>query len=503
MDHERMRGTMRTLSTKSLSTYFEIKHFALLVCHWPCQCPIERTQDTGMASGTRMSKHVLAIAVLAAMFWTTEAGAQEQPAGELVFPTTVAAHEVPLHTLPAEKPKAKQASYWRHAKPMPPVATRRNHAAYGEAKSAPLEQPAWLRPEVETVAATEPIEPPGEAVFIDDEPPSINKVIELAVANVELAPPRATALLVVARELAVEAKTIADFANVIDQCHRAIDANPDKPTALALANLAAWAHNGRGELVAEDGDEHAAFEDFQEAIRLNPNCWPALHNRAVTLARYAKQVEALADFDRVVDLAPDFAVARYNRGELLSELGRWQEAIDDYTAAIEAMPNGAAVYAARGHARHQLGQTAAAASDFNTAIRLDANLASAYLGRGNLYAAEGLYEQASDDLEQALRLDPHSAQAYLCVAWLLSTCPLDEYRSADKAVEAAHRASRLLGEENPTVLDILAVAYAGAGNFDKAIAYQARAIVLATNDDREAYQARLALYRQRKPYRTK
>ncbi len=445
----------------------------------------------------------------------------QSPGEQLTNPAALpaAGPAAPL-SLPATPPSIQLASYWRSAKPVPGSATTPSAAAHagapysassaGPAPPEPssLVQPAWMLPGVASLdgpAPIEPIEPPGEAVLIEDVAPetSINEVIELAMARLELAPPRSTALLVVARELAVDASTIGDFGDVVDQCHRALDAGPDKPTALALANLAAWAYNRRGELVANGGDEHAAFEDFQEALRLDPDCWPALHNRGVTLARYAQQTEALADFNRVVELAPNFVVARYNRGEVLGQLVRWQEAVDDYTVALKSMPDEASLYTARGFALHQLQKTTEAVSDFNTAIRLDDTQSDAYVGRGNLYAAERLYEQAAADFQQALRLDRNSATAYRSVAWLLATCPLEQYQSGGKAVEAAHRFAKLLGEESPMVLDTLAVAYAGAGDFRKAITYEQQAIVLASETDRPAYEARLALYRRGEPYRTK
>ena len=101
---------------------------------------------------------------------------------------------------------------------------------------------------------------------------SINEVIDLAMAHVELAPPRSVTLLAAARELAVDAAAVNDFTAVIDQCHRASMRSPTSPRscASALATLASWACNRRGELSAATGDEHAAFEDFQERFGCSP-----------------------------------------------------------------------------------------------------------------------------------------------------------------------------------------------------------------------------------------
>lgn len=462
--------------------------------------------------GTMLNRNVwilsLCAAALGGMAWGQPAE-QILPKRGLVNPASPA--EASRLTLPAKRPTILQANYWRAARPQDPSSNEQsNHTAPDAAEAqqnvpdpAPLELPSWLKPQALAADSIEPNEPPGEAVFVEDDPEqSPADVIKLAIANVERTPSRAAALLVVARELAVEAKSMGDYSDVIHQCHRALDAGADPQTATSLAGLGAWAYNRRGEIRLDMGEEHAAFEDFQEAILLDGDCWPALHNRGVTLARYGKHAEALADFDRVVVLAPDFSVARNNRAEAFSQLKQWRKAIDDYTAVLEVLPDEPAIYNARAYAHHQLGDTPAAVTDYNQAIRLDDSLADAYVGRGSLYAAENMYEQAAADLQRALQLDPRSIGAYRSTAWLLSTCPLSEFRSGEKAIEAAERLAQLLGKEEPIVLDTLAVAHAGAGNFARAITYQQQAIVLADDTDRKSqYAERLSLYRKGKPFR--
>ncbi len=349
-------------------------------------------------------------------------------------------------------------------------------------------------------------EPPGEAILVDDSEGSDTGVtgarFALATTPVEVAPTRAAELLASARQGAVVAKSAGDLNDVIEQCRRALDENPNTITAKGLHRLAAWASNRRGELLAKAGDDHAAFEQFQNAITHDPACWEALHNRGVTLARYSQTTDALADFNQVVLLAPQFSVARQNRGEIHRQLGRWKDAIADYTVAIERTPNDAMLYAARGHAWRQLGNTHKAANDYGQAIQLDGTLAEAYAGRGNLFAGEGYFEQAVEDFKKALEYDARSAVIYKSVAWLLSTCPQSEFRSRSKGLEAADRVRQLMGEEDPMVLDLLAAAHANAGKFREAIAFEQRAILLAGVEENFAFKQRLELYRSGKPFRT-
>lgn len=384
-------------------------------------------------------------------------------------------------------------------------------------------QPSWATPP--------PIEEPtGEAVLIDDtaaEPvappkPKSEARIALATAYMELVSEEATKLQNAKRELAENAETVDDLTALIELCNeQSSPASPHEVTTdTSSAKLQAWAYSRRGELRAAAGDEHAAFEDFQQAISIDPACWQALHNRGVTLARYARHLDALADFTQVIELAPHFLLARQNRGEVFCQLGRWGDAVKDYSQAIElctqpttsagndatgveAIGAEAQLLVARGTAWRQLGKVSEAAQDFNLALRLNDTLATAYVGRGNLFAEQGHYEQAAEDFQQALRCDPRSAAAYRSVAWLLATCPLESYRNADKAIEAGQRAAKLLGTDSPHMLDLLAATYANAGDFPQAIKHQQQALVLAEGEIRKAYAQRLALYRSGKPFRTR
>ncbi|MGI9456965.1 MAG: tetratricopeptide repeat protein, partial [Aeoliella sp.] len=376
--------------------------------------------------------------------------------------------------------------------------TRADRPTAPSSHQSGLVQPTWFAPEENSFAGAAPLEPEGPAFLVDDS----RSDVELATVQVEEVPSRATQMLVEARDRAIRARSVGDLNDVVEQCQQALAVRPNMPTAAALTRLAAWAYNRRGELLAEAGDEHSAFEQFQQAIELDPDCSDALHNRGVTLARYSRNADALADFNRVIALSPGFAIALHNRGEILSQLGRWQEAVDDYTAAIDALPDDATLYAARGHAWRQLGKTTEAASDYGVALRLDGTLADAYAGRGNLFAEQGYFEQAVEDYKQALQFDARSATTYRSVAWLLSTCPRSELRSKKKGIEAAERARKLLGDDNPVVLDTLAAAYANAGQFREAITYEQRAIVLIDAERKQAYEYRLALYRKGRPYRT-
>ena len=133
----------------------------------------------------------------------------------------------------------------------------------------------------------------------------------------------------------------------------------------------------------------------------------------------------------------------------------------------------------------------------------------AHYDRGLCYQMKRQDERALADYDEAARLDPNHALAHNAVAWLRSTCPLEGVRDGRRAIEHARRACELTGWNEADYFDTLAAAYAEAGHFDEAVRWQQKALdspgFAAKDRNREEEikkaQARLNLYRQRKPYR--
>jgi tetratricopeptide (TPR) repeat protein len=178
-----------------------------------------------------------------------------------------------------------------------------------------------------------------------------------------------------------------------------------------------------------------------------------------------------------------------------------KQAIADFDQAIRFDPKFAVALNNRGVAREQSGDLAGAEKDFTAAIKLDPKLADPYANRGNAFRGRGQYEQAIADFEKAVRLDPRNAAAHNNLAWLRATCPDEKYRDGKAAVEAAKQACELADWKNPDWLDTLAAAYAEAGDFEEAVKTQTLAIEQAPDAQRPDLQARLALYKEQKPFR--
>lgn len=135
----------------------------------------------------------------------------------------------------------------------------------------------------------------------------------------------------------------------------------------------------------------------------------------------------------------------------------------------------------------------------------------AELGNGSLQSCLGEFYHfgqgvARDDQEAIRWYERAAGQGDLValkrVSWLRATSPVAAIRNGTSAVEFAQKAAELTKQKDAGVLDTLAAAYAEAGQFEKAIRAEQRAISLSKReDDQKEYGLRLKLYQEKKPYR--
>lgn len=315
-----------------------------------------------------------------------------------------------------------------------------------------------------------------------------------------------------AYQLAQTAKSLEQLTESLRICGQAMKASPTPEQKDYIQKLAGWIYNKRGEALVKLADqtvatdekrsaqyEAAAGKDFDLSIRFDGQRWKPRFNRAVSKAMMGEYNIALQDLDYVVQQQPTHKNARFNRAEILLQLGDYQRAIADYTDVLKLDPNDGAAYAGRGIALAAVGQADEAMADLNAVVRLQPEGAAGYVDRADLYAALGDWKRAAGDYRIAISIDKDMARAYQNVAWLMATCPEEQFRSPELAVKAAKRALDLQG---PTYLglDTYAAALASIGEFAKATLAQQQAISSAPTAEQTALQNRLALYQQQRPY---
>src|SRR4029077_14766586 len=121
---------------------------------------------------------------------------------------------------------------------------------------------------------------------------------------------------------------------------------------------------------------------------------------------------------------------------------------------------------------------------------------------GNALDARGKRGAALATWRSGLAVDPNHVQTLRRVAWLLSTSREPSLRDGAEAVALAERASRLTGNQDASILDALAAAYAESGRFADAVETGNRSLRLAGQQELlPAIQARVSLYERKAPYR--
>jgi tetratricopeptide (TPR) repeat protein len=172
----------------------------------------------------------------------------------------------------------------------------------------------------------------------------------------------------------------------------------------AAARAEAVRHNERGMQRRRGGDLRGALEDFDVALRLNPDLAVVYNNRGTTLHELGDVEGALADFDAALCLDPNYADAHGNRAALRLERGDADGAAADCRRALELAPDSAGLHARRGTLLHEQKNWLAARAEYNRALELDGGLHWVYLLRGNTYYHTDDWQALCDNYRKGFAL---------------------------------------------------------------------------------------------------
>lgn len=191
---------------------------------------------------------------------------------------------------------------------------------------------------------------------------------------------------------------------------------------------------------------------------------------AMGLARAGKIDQAVVHFQKALELKPDHRMARQSLAIALDRMGRVDEAIKHYEEFLELVPG-----------------------DLKTLERI-----------GAAQQRAGRMGDAINTFRRLLEAQPDHARSKYHLAWLLSSSPRAELRGGREAVRLAKELVASEGRE-ATLIDLLAAAYAEAGQFDQAVKFATEAIEIARSkkmtDLVSQIETRLRLYRGGNPYR--
>jgi choline-sulfatase len=275
--------------------------------------------------------------------------------------------------------------------------------------------------------------------------------------------------------------------------------------ALALDPKSAEAHAYLGSALAAQSQWDEAITQLEAALRSRAQS-AELHDwLGVALREKGRTEEALAHFREAVRLDPSLALAHFNLGRALKQQGKLDEAVVQYRRALAIDPRLAAAHNSLGSALGAQGLVREAIREFREALRLQPDNEEAHNNLGLALLMTGVREEALAQFEAALARRPDWPAPMGQIAWIRATDGDPAVRDPARAVQLAERAAELTGRRDPVLLDTVAAAYASAGDFDRAAATAQQAASLAGAAGAAALsadiQGRVALYRQKKPYR--
>jgi len=175
--------------------------------------------------------------------------------------------------------------------------------------------------------------------------------------------------------------------------------------------------------------------------------------------------------------------------------------MEDFTRIISIYPDDLEAYTARGRLHAHLRNFGKAHADFQKVLKVGPLEGEAVVGLAITLFKVGDYDAAFREIQQYRSAKPEKPDVAWSHAWFLATCPRDDLRDGQLALELAHRSSQLIDAPFYGCEATLAAAHAEIGRFDKAVEHAEKALELAPIDRHAELRSRLADYRAGKPFR--
>ena len=271
-----------------------------------------------------------------------------------------------------------------------------------------------------------------------------------------------------------------------------IETDPDN---LGLQNDAAFGY-------LELGRPKEASAHFEAFVRRKPESAAAHFNLGVALRLAGRVDDAIREHETALRLKPDFAAAHYGLGQLLDGQDRLEDALPHYLEAIRLDPANSGAHNNAGFALARMGELDEAMSQYQDALRIDPRSSDAHYNTGVVRQLRGEWAGAIAEFRSALTFRPEWPPVMADLAWALAVAPDDRVRDPDQAVQLAERAIAVSRRRDAEALDVLAAAYAAAGQFDRALDIMREALTLnPPNASLSDMLQRQALYRTHQSYR--
>lgn len=154
---------------------------------------------------------------------------------------------------------------------------------------------------------------------------------------------------------------------------------------------------------------HDAVQSCNRAIELQPQLPTAFYQRGVAQRMLTDLPAAVDSFSEAIDISPEFSEARLRRGIAWYHMGEFDLALGDFERAADSRDGRGSFWAGATLAKQ--GEFVEAVQQYSNAIQQNALYKPAYNNRGLAFMKLGLFEQAAKDFRTLLRMNPNNSVA--------------------------------------------------------------------------------------------
>lgn len=176
---------------------------------------------------------------------------------------------------------------------------------------------------------------------------------------------------------------------------------------------------------------------------------------------------------------------------------RFGQASEDIAMAIKRDPNWVELYALQAVLQDRAGKQSDVEKSLKAMRRLKKKSAFTEVCEGIIASRHGNFDGARNKFESATKHDPADPAGQTELALLFLTSSKTEKRDADLAIKAATAACEATSYSQWYCLDVLALAYAASGDFDRAVGCMHRAKQAAPDDVQKLLDDQIASYEKK------
>lgn len=244
----------------------------------------------------------------------------------------------------------------------------------------------------------------------------------------------------------------------------------------ALGDMTSGAHASISRasqlMSAQKYDE--ANQEFKKAIETDPSNVTARMNYASTFVLLKKYDEAKAALNEVLKVAPNYAKAHLSLGVLAAQLEDDAEAVTHFQAGLAVDKNLTDGNLFLGDAFMRLKKYPEAQAAYQRQMEITPRNPSPHMKLVPALIRQRKFAEARDKMEKLVQNLPKHRDVMMVMVRLLAACPDKAIRDGKRAAALAEE--KLAQETKPVYVQTRAMAYAEAGDFQKAIQEQRVAI---------------------------